>query len=337
MTSSPHPLLAAQRKLNGWHGALLIDKHAGVSSFGLIEELQRVLQAQFGVKRKDLPKLGHGGTLDPFATGLLIVCVGDGVKLARYFLHSNKVYDATLKFGETSASGDLTNPITEQCEHLPDSLDALNREAWHMETEPYWQVPPMHSAKKIDGQTLYELVRQGKEVEREPKLRTLRDFRFIDYFAPLAQFSVGCSSGTYIRTLAQDIARRLNSVGLLTALRRKRAGHFSIDRAMTMKDIGDAITLGKSLPELKCWIDFDSLLDGHPGVEVSAEEAHDLRCGRQGGLNHILSRATENSPSEAPRTDASLLMIRMQGTLVAVARRAAQGWTLERVFRCETD
>ncbi len=312
--------------MRDWHGALLVDKPAGVSSFGVIEQLERQLCARFGVRRRELPKAGHGGTLDPFATGLLVVCFGDGVKLARYFLHSDKRYEATLRLGESSASGDYTDPVTASRPVPPLSLEALNALAADFEREEYLQTPPMHSAKKVDGKPLYELARQGKEIAREPKRCRLWNFRFSSYAAPLARFAVDCSSGTYIRTLGQDLAQRAGTVGLLTELRRTRSGPFEIARALTPAGIGEALESGGGYPDLPAWIDFDRLLDGHPGVEATAREAQDLRHGKQGGLPALLARA----PSQESTPE--LLVVRQEGTLVAVARREPAGWALERVF-----
>lgn len=139
--------------LNRLNGALLIDKHAGVSSFGMIEELQRELlrldsSVQSGLRKRDLPKMGHGGTLDPFATGLLLVCVGRAVKLARYFLGSGKTYEGIIRFGETTVSGDPTNEITERSDKIPASIEEIRAHALRFTEEPYSQTPPMHSAKK---------------------------------------------------------------------------------------------------------------------------------------------------------------------------------------------
>src|SRR6185437_14260340 len=108
--------------LENWDGAILIDKPASLSSFGVLEALQKSLRSRTGLKRKDLPKLGHGGTLDPFATGLLIACVGHGAKLARYFLGGDKEYEGLLRFGKTTLPGDPTAPVTETTDVLPESL-----------------------------------------------------------------------------------------------------------------------------------------------------------------------------------------------------------------------
>src|SRR5512140_1273341 len=130
------------------NGALFINKHECISSFGIIELLQKQIREQSGLKRRDLPKLGHGGTLDPFATGLLVVLVGRGVKLARYFLGSTKTYEAVIHFGKTTIPGDPTEPISETSSILPESLEQLQDLAQRLTRQPYLQTPPMHSAKK---------------------------------------------------------------------------------------------------------------------------------------------------------------------------------------------
>ncbi|MGK5088703.1 tRNA pseudouridine(55) synthase, partial [Bdellovibrionota bacterium FG-2] len=127
------------------NGALLIRKEPGLSSFGVVDALKSQLIQIRKIKPKDLPKLGHGGTLDPFATGLLIVCVGRGVKLARYFLGSRKEYEGLMKFGETTIPGDPTAPISERTDHIPESIEPLQDLARRLTMQPYLQIPPMHS------------------------------------------------------------------------------------------------------------------------------------------------------------------------------------------------
>src|SRR5262245_16579515 len=149
------------------NGALLIHKEAGISSFGVIERLQKhLLNSVDGPrpKRKDLPKLGHGGTLDPFATGLLIVLVGRAVKLARYFLGAPKSYEGVIQFGKTTVPGDPTAPISETSETIPQTHEEIREIAHRLTLQPYLQTPPMHSAKKRNGKPLYELARAGIEV-----------------------------------------------------------------------------------------------------------------------------------------------------------------------------
>lgn len=316
------------------NGALIIQKHAGVSSFGIIEDLQRQLMDARGMKKRDLPKLGHGGTLDPFATGLLAVCSGRAVKLARYFLGATKTYTGTIRFGETTVPGDPTDPISERSDVFPSSLEEIRAMAEKFASQPYLQTPPMHSAKKQDGKPLYELARQGIEVEREPKLCHLYRFEILTYEKPHATFRVVCSSGTYIRTLAQDFGRLLGTVAMLDTLHRSGVGALTDGNAWTVEQVGEAIRAGKNWDELPCWVPFDQLLEGYPQAQATSEEAEALFQGRQGVLFNILKRA-EGRPVESIPTvtgQDSCIMIYQDRSLVAVSRRVETGWELERVF-----
>jgi tRNA pseudouridine55 synthase len=300
------------------HGAFLINKHQGISSFGVLDLIKKTMKKQ-GVSH---PKLGHGGTLDPFATGLLIVCVGRGVKLSRYFLGSKKKYEATLRFGETTVPGDPTDPISETSAVLPKSLEELSKAAQEFSSVDYLQIPPMHSAKKLNGKPLYELARQGIEVERAPKKCTLFDFEFFNYNPPRAEFRVGCSSGTYIRTLAQYFARKMGTVGMLDTLHRTGSGAFDIRNAITVSE------LEKSPLEewitLPAFIPFDQLLEGYPRVEASQMEAEALVQGKQQYLAAIIARGDAKSGNH--------LAIYFDQRLIAVAVLEEGIWGLERVF-----
>jgi tRNA pseudouridine55 synthase len=308
-------------ELNALHGAFLIDKPAGITSFGIIETLERQWRHDTGKKKSELPKLGHGGTLDPFATGLLIVCVGDGVKLTRYFLGSKKTYEGVILFGETTISGDPTGEISERSRHIPSFAEA--KEAAHAFTlAPYPQTPPMHSAKKKDGKPLYELARQGIEIERAPKICIIESFTLSDWTAlehtATCRFRVVCSSGTYIRVLAQDLARRLASVAMLSALRRTDSGIFSVSRAVSF----DAILKN----DYTSFVDFNEMLGGYPKAEASLAQALALKQGKQETLAHILPPTSTSSGFER-------IVIYSSGRLVAVAARAENtAWALERVF-----
>jgi len=322
--------------VSSWSGALLIDKPEGISSFGVIEELQHALRRATGLKRKDLPKLGHGGTLDPFATGLLVVCVGRAAKLARYFLGSTKVYEGLLRFGETTIPGDPTAPISERSERLPESLEAVQTIATKLTQQPYLQTPPMHSAKKRDGKPLYELAREGIEVEREAKVCQLYEFAILDYTPPRAAFRVTCSSGTYIRTLAQDSARILGTVGMLDTLRRTGSGALSITKALSLDSVLQATETGTSWETLPAWIPFDRMLGGFPSVVTSPEEMQAVLQGRQNVLIELVRRAQPPRGLDAaayPVTqERCLALYSPNENLIAVARNEAGLWSLERVF-----
>lgn len=316
------------------HGALLVNKHEGVSSFGIVELLQKQLRAKLGIKRKELPRMGHGGTLDPFATGLLVVCVGSGAKLSRYFLGSRKSYEGTIRFGETSASGDRTDPVVERSELIPSSLEQIRAAAQAFCERDYLQTPPMHSAKKKDGVALYELARQGIEVEREPVNCRIHSFEIPTYDPPLATFRVSCSAGTYIRTLAQDLARSLGTVALLDTLHRTGSGLFQVTEAWTVEQIGKAILEeGKSWDELPCWIPFHEMMRGFDRVDATADEARALIEGRQKVLLSLLPRVTHpaNSKFEGG-TESAPFVIFHEGKLVAIASQLNGVWGLDRVF-----
>lgn len=312
-------------------GALLINKPAGISSFGVVERVQRALTERTGIKRRDLPKIGHGGTLDPFATGLLVVCVGRAVKLAQYFLDSTKVYEGVIRFGETTIPGDPTAEISERSDMLPSSLDQIREAARSFTLQPYLQIPPMHSAKKVDGKPLYELARQGIEIEREPRTCHLYSFEILDYSDRRSRFRVSCSAGTYIRVLAQDLARMLGTVGMLDTLVRAGSGRFSLSAACTLEQLADPAI--ENWDTLAAWVPFDRMLEAYPRAEATAEEARDLMNGRQGALFNILRRA--ESPQSAAgdvTAESKLVAIVHRGSLVGVARQQNGIWGLDRVF-----
>jgi tRNA pseudouridine55 synthase len=182
----------------------------------------------------------------------------------------------------------------------------------------------MHSAKKQGGKPLYELAREGIEVDREPKVCRISAFEILNYEAPYADIEVSCSSGTYVRTLAQDFAKILGTVGLLETLHRSSSGFFKGYPTWTVAQVRESMKRSERWDELPCWIAFDRLLDEYPGAEASSEEAQALMDGKQGVLPSILGRAGN------PQT--SHLAIRCGKTLVAVAKREGAMWELERVF-----
>ncbi|MBY0470732.1 tRNA pseudouridine(55) synthase TruB [bacterium] len=317
------------------NGALLVDKPKGISSFGAIEQIQRTLFEKYGIKKRDLPKMGHGGTLDPFATGLLAVCVGRAVKLARYFLGASKTYEGTMIFGQTTVPGDPTEAVTERTDRIPADIGAMRTLAGQMTQMIYEQIPPMHSAKKRDGKPLYELARAGIEVEREPKKCRLYSFEIQSYEPPTAKFSVRCSSGTYIRTLAQDFGRMQGSLGMLEDLRRTGLGSLGIQETLTIDQILDHSP--EDWASLKCWIPFDRLLDSYEKADANDDEANALLQGRQNVLFNILKRV-QRSETETPEAAESrearenCVVIYHREKLLAVARQMDGVWGLERVF-----
>ena len=208
-------------------GAILVDKPSGPTSHDVVDAIRR----KFGIK-----KVGHCGTLDPNATGLLIIVLGRGTKLSERLMGDDKVYEGTIKFGEATDSYDSDGEITGSLPVMPMTLDELNEEAAKFIGDQM-QIPPMVSAIKKNGVPLYKLARKGIEVEREPRLVHIYNFRFTDYAEPLGQFRVACTKGTYIRSIAHDLGQKLGCGAHLTELRRSASGKFDVKEALTLDAI----------------------------------------------------------------------------------------------------
>jgi len=205
-------------------GVLLLNKPVGLTSNTALQKAKRLLNAQ---------KAGHTGTLDPFADGLLPLCYGEATKFSHYLLEANKTYHAVMQLGVTTTTGDpegevmQTRPVTVSAE---DVRAVLPRFIGEIE-----QIPPMHSALKHQGRPLYEYARAGIEIDRPPRRITIHTLDLIECALPEVSFNVQCSSGTYIRTLAQDIGAALGCGAYLTALTRTASGGFSLADACTLE------------------------------------------------------------------------------------------------------
>ncbi len=211
---------------------LLIDKPATWTSFDAVNFIRSTLYHATGIKKM---KVGHTGTLDPFATGLLIVAVGrENTKKIDQFAHLPKTYTATLHLGSTSETFDSTGTIIENPDAKPVNLEKI-KEVLKNFIGPQDQLPPMFSAKKVNGQRLYKLARKGKEVEREPSHITIFDIKLLEYSYPKLTIEVNSSTGTYIRTLADDIGRELGVGAYCSDLRRTKIGDYSIDQAIKIE------------------------------------------------------------------------------------------------------
>jgi tRNA pseudouridine55 synthase len=208
-------------------GAILVDKPAGPTSHDVVDAIRR----KFGIK-----KVGHCGTLDPNATGLLIIVLGRGTKLSERLMGDDKVYEGTIKFGEATDSYDADGELTGSLPVMPMTLEELNEEAAKFIGDQM-QTPPMVSAIKKNGVPLYKLARKGVEVEREARLIHVYNFRFTEYAEPFGKFRVACTKGTYIRSIAHDLGQKLGCGAHLTALRRSASGKFDVADAKTLDEI----------------------------------------------------------------------------------------------------
>jgi tRNA pseudouridine55 synthase len=208
-------------------GAILIDKPAGPTSHDVVDAIRR----KFGIK-----KVGHCGTLDPNATGLLIIVLGRGTKLSEKLMSDDKVYEGTIKFGESTDSYDADGEHTASLPVPPMTLDHLNEEAAAFVGDQM-QKPPMVSAVKIKGVPLYKLARKGMEVEREARLIHVYSFRFTEYREPIGTFKLACTKGTYVRSIANDLGQKLSCGAHLATLRRSVSGKFDVAESVTLDEV----------------------------------------------------------------------------------------------------
>ncbi len=215
------------RPFDPFDGALLVDKPAGPTSHDIVD----LVRSQFG-----LAKVGHCGTLDPAATGLIVLLLGRATKLAEKLMADDKVYSGWMKLGETTNSYDADGEITASADVPPLTLEQLTELADTF-TGDQMQVPPMVSAIKKDGVPLYKLARKGIEIQREPRLVHIFKFRFLDYQPPYGRFLVACTKGTYVRSLAHDFGQKIGCGAHLCSLRRIVSGRFDVADAMQYEEI----------------------------------------------------------------------------------------------------
>jgi tRNA pseudouridine55 synthase len=208
-------------------GAILIDKPAGPTSHDVVDAIRRRFQ---------IKKVGHCGTLDPNATGLLIIVLGRGTKLSEKLMGDDKVYEGAIKFGETTDSYDCDGELTASLPVPPMTLDQLNEEAAKFVGD-LMQIPPMVSAIKVKGVPLYKMARKGIEIVREPRLVHIYNFRFTSCEPPLGAFKIACTKGTYVRSIAHDLGQKLGCGAHLATLRRSVSGKFDVADAMPLDSV----------------------------------------------------------------------------------------------------
>lgn len=206
----------------GPDGVLLVDKPAGITSTRALALCKRALGSRKG---------GHTGTLDPFATGLLPLVFGEATKFSRFLLDSDKTYTATLRLGATSTTGDTEGEVRPGGP-VPGQLAEIEAVSRELQGES-WQVPPMHSAVRVQGQRLYDLARQGLAVARTPRAIRVEFIEILEFSGEKLVISLKCSKGTYVRTLAESLGERLGCGAYLTALRRTETGGFRLEEATT--------------------------------------------------------------------------------------------------------
>ena len=240
-------------------GIVIVDKPAGWTSQDVTARLRRV----FGTRR-----IGHGGTLDPMATGVLPVFVGRATRGVEFFEHADKTYEAVLRLGTVTDTQDSTGTVLEK---RPVTVtEAEFRDILPKFTGEIAQIPPMYSAIKVDGKKLYELARAGKEVERKPREITIFSLELLEFSGETAKIRVHCSKGTYIRTLCHDIGAALGCGGCMEALRRTAAGEYTLADSVELDTL-----LNAERPE-DYLRDVDTLFRQYPAVTLTEKQT--LRC-----------------------------------------------------------
>ena len=246
------------------HGVLLLDKPAGLTSNAALQRVRRL----FG-----RIKAGHTGTLDPLATGLLPICLGEATKFSYSMLDADKSYEAVIRLGFVSSTGDAEGAIREA--GVPDfGVDKL-REVVRVFTGPILQRPPMHSALKKDGRPLYAYARAGIEVERSVRNVLIKSLEIIDLKKNMLSITVACSKGTYIRVLAQDIGEALGCGGYLSALRRTRIADLDVASAIGLEELeksGPVVGATRVLP-------VDLLVSAYPALRLDSAQVKRVSTG----------------------------------------------------------
>lgn len=208
-------------------GVLVVDKPMGPTSHDIVARIRR---------RFRLRKVGHGGTLDPMATGLLIILLGRGTKLSSLFSGSDKTYEGTMRLGVSTNTQDAQGEVTAERDFSSVTLEGME-EALKEFKGDIFQTPPMVSAVKVDGVPLYKHARKGREVERKARLIHIYEFKITGFQPPLAEFRVRCTKGTYVRTLCSDLGDRLGCGAHLERLRRTRSGDMDVESACQVAEL----------------------------------------------------------------------------------------------------
>ena len=293
-------------------GVLLLDKPLGLSSNDALQRVRRALRAASG---------GHGGTLDPLATGLLPLAFGEATKFLHDLLEADKTYHATVALGVRTQSGDAEGQEVSRQPVPADLTEATVREACQAFTGPILQVPPMHSALKHHGRPLYELARAGQTIERRPREVTVHALSVAgtDLASGLFEFDARVSKGTYIRTLAQDIGERLGCGAHLKALRRTAVGRLQIAQAVTLEHIESLDEVGRE----RLLAPVDALLEGLPVLRLPESLAVRFTQGQRIILDHALrADLSSNYLSATSRSEGgeqSLIRVYRNDQLLGVA------------------
>lgn len=279
------------KKGNPIHGWFIIDKPRGVTSTDVVRAIKKLLHPL---------KIGHAGTLDPLATGVLPVALGEATKTIPFIVEAEKEYTFTVGFGEERTTDDAEGEVVQKSEIIPARKD-IEKALPHFIGE-IEQTPPKFSALKVEGKRAYELARKGEAVELKPRKVKILDFKLKSFKKRHASFSVVCGKGTYIRSLARDLGRKLGCFGHVTAIRRNRVGRFSEKSAISLEKLTE---MSHSARALEALLPVMTALDDIPALAVTPGEA---------------KRARNGQALRLPTSRIGTVRLTCEGELVALAR-----------------
>ena len=280
------------------NGIVIIDKPQGWTSQDVVSKLRGVLHTK---------RIGHGGTLDPMATGVLPVFVGRATRGVEFFEHAEKCYETVLRFGIATDTEDITGTVLEEkpVNLTRQQLDAV-LENFRGEIQ---QIPPMYSALKINGQKLCDLARKGKEVERKPRTITILELTVLDFTGDTATLRVACSKGTYIRTLCKDIGQALGCGGCMESLRRVQAGAYTIEEAVPLAQLVESDDPESYLRPV------DTMFTQYEAVTLTQKQA--LRCRNGNSFSIDLPAGTYRAYDE---TGAFLMLAKVEENVMSTIK-----------------
>lgn len=288
------------------HGVINVRKEKGMTSFSVVARCRRIFKQK---------KIGHTGTLDPDAEGVLVVCLGKGTKLVDQLSHGTKTYEAVLLLGQVTDTQDTSGTVLEEhdvCVTAEETTEAiLSFEG------PQMQVPPMYSALKVDGKKLVDLARRGIEVERRAREVTFSDLEILNVDLPRVRFRVTCSKGAYIRTLCEDIGNKLGCGGCMESLLRTRTDEFDISSALTLNEISEKVEAG----DLSFVIPIDRFFEEYPRVDVPEDLDRDIKNG-----NRFELRGLGDVPNKTVRVYLS------DGAFAGLYKKSGKRFSLEKHF-----
>jgi tRNA pseudouridine55 synthase len=291
----------------GLTGILIIHKPSGWTSHDVVARVRNIVGQR---------KVGHAGTLDPLATGVLVVCLGQATRVAEYLMNHDKVYQARIRLGIATDTYDAEGQVTRQAEVVDITRDQVERELGNM-VGLIDQTPPMYSAIKHRGTPLYRLARSGQEVARKPRKVDIKQILVLDWALPDVVLRIHCSKGTYVRALAHDLGERLGCGAHLADLLRTASGRFTLTDAVSLQELEEAFSQGRGSDLIQ---PIDTAVDAFPAVAVDPETARRITFGQR-------VRLLEPLEAELCRAYAG------DGRLVALLRNLGDGiWRPHKVF-----